>query len=135
MPADYDDSAAGELELAVAIFRQSNEGESGTPLVYLDGGPGGNALKPIPFVFDQGLAALAEGRDLIVFDQRGVGYSNPALDCPEFTDLTFDLLNRIIADTEAFGPLAECDSGVPRPPGRGGHRSLAVRFSRQCRRR
>ena len=82
MPADYDDPAAGELQLAVAIFRQSNEGESGTPLVYLDGGPGGNALKVIPFAFDQGLAALAEGRDLIVFDQRGVGYSNPALDCP-----------------------------------------------------
>ena len=102
MPADYDDPAAGELQLAVAIFRQSNEGESGTPLVYLDGGPGGNALKPIPFAFDQGLAALAEGRDLIVFDQRGVGYSNPALDCPEFTDLTFDLLNQIIPETQAF---------------------------------
>ena len=91
MPADYDDPAADEIELAVAIFRQSNEGESGTPLVYLDGGPGGNTLKTIPFAFDQGLAALAEGRDLIVFDQRGVGYSNPALDCPEFTDLTFEL--------------------------------------------
>ena len=102
VPADYDDPAAGELELAVAIFRQSHEGESGTPLVFLDGGPGGNTLKTIPFAFDQGLAALAEGRDLIVFDQRGVGYSNPALDCPEFTDLTFELLNRIIPDTEAL---------------------------------
>ena len=28
-----------------------------------------------------------------MFDQRGVGYSEPALSCPEILDLTYELLD------------------------------------------
>jgi pimeloyl-ACP methyl ester carboxylesterase len=33
----------------------------------------------------------------LVFDQRGVGLSRPALDCPEFTEVTLDLLDEQVA--------------------------------------
>jgi pimeloyl-ACP methyl ester carboxylesterase len=36
---------------------------------------------------------LHPDRDLIIFDQRGVGLSEPALECPEFTTALLDLLD------------------------------------------
>ena len=41
--------------------------------------------------------AFTNGRDLIVFDQRGIGVSRPALDCPEYDRLARDLLDREVA--------------------------------------
>jgi pimeloyl-ACP methyl ester carboxylesterase len=35
----------------------------------------------------------AANRDIILFDQRGVGFSEPALDCPAYTELYLDLLD------------------------------------------
>ena len=37
---------------------------------------------------------LADGRELILIDQRGVGRSEPALDCPGFVELYLDLLDQ-----------------------------------------
>jgi pimeloyl-ACP methyl ester carboxylesterase len=37
---------------------------------------------------------LAAGRDLVLFDQRGVGFSEPALDCREVSDLSIELLDQ-----------------------------------------
>ncbi|MDP9375441.1 MAG: alpha/beta hydrolase, partial [Chloroflexota bacterium] len=56
------------------------------PIIYLSGGPGG----PV-----EGLVAAFRGpaaenftatRDFIIFDQRGVGRSQPALNCPEVAE-------------------------------------------------
>lgn len=81
-------SAAGSpgIELAVAIAYSMNESALPDPVVYLEGGPGGAALDNvfstrIPFL------QILNTRDLIVFDQRGTGYSKPALDCVELNAL------------------------------------------------
>jgi pimeloyl-ACP methyl ester carboxylesterase len=43
---------------------------------------------------------FATSRDLVVFDQRGVGLSRPALDCRGFDELTRDLLDRQVDGQE-----------------------------------
>jgi pimeloyl-ACP methyl ester carboxylesterase len=63
-------------------------------VIYLEGGPGGSTLEQIQFSFGSILAPYLENRDVIAFDQRGVGQSQPALDCPEITDLSYEMLNK-----------------------------------------
>lgn len=53
------------------------------PTLYLSGGPGLENLSTLPEVWDVLWADLAMTRPLVMFDQRGVGYSKPRLDCPE----------------------------------------------------
>lgn len=89
-------SVAGSrtIRLAVAIFRHPDGATEPDPIIYLEGGPGGSPLKVRVPEFDAAFGTLfAAHRDIILFDQRGVGYSEPALDCPGFADLYFDLLD------------------------------------------
>ena len=83
------------VQLAVAVFHPPGGAQHPNPVIYLSGGPGGSALELIRFQFELLSAPVfAAGRDLVVFDQRGVGLSRPALDCPEFEQLVQDLLDR-----------------------------------------
>jgi pimeloyl-ACP methyl ester carboxylesterase len=82
----------GRVRLPVAVFRAADDpGEDA--VAYLDGGPGGNTLDGMPFIYEA-LKPLAGGRDLVIFDQRGAGGSSPSLDCPEVTEVNYDLLAR-----------------------------------------
>ena len=102
VPADYDDPSAGELKLAVAIFRSPNPQAAGAPVVYLGGGPGGHNLENLPVSFDSSVAPLLEERDLIMLDQRGTGFSQPSLHCPELTELTLSHLDKDLPLAEAL---------------------------------
>ncbi|GAB4514980.1 MAG: hypothetical protein OHK0046_17830 [Anaerolineae bacterium] len=68
------------IEIAVAIVHTPHP-ERQTPLVVLGGGPGSELISPIFSAPELG-AALAAQRDVILIEQRGVGYSRPRLDCP-----------------------------------------------------
>ncbi len=91
VPEDHSRPHGPTIRLAVAIFKASSSSTFADPVVYLQGGPGfpllessGPILKPTSF--------WSGDRDLILFDQRGVGYSQPSLACTEFTtmaDATF----------------------------------------------
>ena len=70
------------LQLAVLVLqRKSTPSQDAT--VFLQGGPGGSTQQPILGFAPELLKALQAGGDLIVFDQRGTGYSTPALTCAE----------------------------------------------------
>lgn len=85
------------IQLAVAIFHPPGGAHYPDPLIYLSGGPGASALEVVRYDFDLfSELAFTNGRDLIVFDQRGIGVSRPALDCPEYDHLARDLLDREI---------------------------------------
>jgi pimeloyl-ACP methyl ester carboxylesterase len=80
------------LRLAVAVFK-SPVVSTRPPLIFLGGGPGTGILG----LFGPGVTgALAQdltaGRDFVLFEQRGIGPSQPALDCPELTDLQLRLI-------------------------------------------
>jgi len=102
---------AGTMRLAVAIFRATSANIAPDPMVYLEGGPGGDALENLPLTFDRYAPFLAD-RDLIFFDQRGTGYSEPALACPAFTEWSLSVLDdeRPLAEIneEAIQELIAC---------------------------
>lgn len=83
------------IRLAVAIFHPRGGATQPDPVIYLSGGPGASALELMRYQFDvMSTPVFATGRDLVVFDQRGVGLSQPALDCSMFDQLSLDLLDR-----------------------------------------
>ncbi|MGB9751982.1 alpha/beta fold hydrolase [Roseiflexus castenholzii] len=81
-----------EVRLHVAIFRSTRPNPPPDPIVYLEGGPGVDALERLPLVFDLWFRPFLANRDFILYDQRGAGYSTPSLACPELTKLSFDML-------------------------------------------
>ncbi|HEU5249672.1 MAG TPA: hypothetical protein VFW15_06760, partial [Thermoanaerobaculia bacterium] len=77
------------IELAFVRFK-TRSAHPGTPVVWLAGGPGGSGTQdaegPILPLFQ----AIAEFSDVIALDQRGMGRSQPRLDCPGRFDLPLD---------------------------------------------
>jgi pimeloyl-ACP methyl ester carboxylesterase len=113
VPEDRTDPDNTEtIQLHVAIFSSDNPNPAPDPIVYLEGGPGGDALETIPLVFAMRFAPFLANHDLIMFDQRGTGYSQPSLSCPESRELTFDLLEQDIsieaASEQAVAALLAC---------------------------
>lgn len=100
VPENRADPAGRTIRLHVAIFPSRSANPLPDPVVYLEGGPGGNPLELAPFTFQPWFSDLAVERDVIIFDQRGTGYSEPALDCPEFIDLSYELLDQDLTREE-----------------------------------
>lgn len=112
-PEDHSNPDNGEtVQLHVAVFKTRAEGAPDDPIVYLEGGPGGDALEAVPFTFAQAFAPFLDNRDFIMFDQRGTGFSKPSLACPETVELAFEQLDDdlTIAEVQAaeYQALEEC---------------------------
>jgi pimeloyl-ACP methyl ester carboxylesterase len=94
VPEDRYDPDTRTIRLAVAIFHPIKSPPEPDPIIYLQGGPGASILEIINSSFQQVYAPLlAADRDLILFDQRGVGFSEPALDCPGVQERGLELLD------------------------------------------
>jgi len=96
VPENRTNPDSRSIRLAVAIFHPPGGIEHPDPLVYLEGGPGGSALKLLglrDFEASYG-PFLEQGREIIILDQRGVGRSEPALECPAFVERYVDLLDQ-----------------------------------------
>jgi pimeloyl-ACP methyl ester carboxylesterase len=83
----------GRVRLPVALFKSTSAERRPDPVIYLDGGPGSDTLEGVPLLYEA-LKPLAANRDLILFDQRGAGASEPSLDCPEVTDVNYNHILR-----------------------------------------
>jgi pimeloyl-ACP methyl ester carboxylesterase len=78
-----------QVRLAIARLRSPAPEGAASPVVFLAGGPGGEALARLAMPANAagpGSNPLLATHDLIYFDQRGVGHSQPNLDCPERDD-------------------------------------------------
>ena len=100
------------IRLHVAIFASESDDPAPDPIVYLEGGPGGEPLETVPFTFELLFAPFLANHDFIIFDQRGTGYSQPSLACPETRQLGLDLLEQDVTPEEALAltidSLTEC---------------------------
>lgn len=68
------------IKIAVAILKSTGLNPEPDPVIYLSGGPGGPALVDIDF-YRNATYEMRQKRDVIIFDQRGVGFSEPSLNC------------------------------------------------------
>ena len=110
-----------EVRIPFARFTSTNPDAPDDPIIYLDGGPGGSTLDTLQFSFGPVWSKLVENRDLIMFDQRGVGLSEPSLDCPEERQWLFSVLDQQLtleeeraAELDVIGQCRErlVDDGV-----------------------
>lgn len=86
VPEDRDQEDSPMIELHFAILRSSNPDKAPDPVVFLQGGPGGYALDMMDYFILYIMRPILYFRDVIVLDQRGVGYSQPSLNCPELEE-------------------------------------------------
>lgn len=94
-----DRTAQNDKTIKVAVMRMKAAQSTDDPLVFLQGGPGGPAIESLGLPL--GPQWIKEfNRDLIVIDQRGVGRSEPALTCQEYTDASYEVLNKRLSPQE-----------------------------------
>jgi pimeloyl-ACP methyl ester carboxylesterase len=92
VPEDHNDPAGPTIRLAVAVFKDQSDAHLPDPVMLLCGGPGERCAENAA-LYAQSFVAFSANRDFIVFDQRGVGLSEPALECPEFVQSLLDSLD------------------------------------------
>ena len=111
VPLDYDNPAAGSVQLAVV--RRAAKDDSRGALVVNPGGPGGSGVQYARAADIIVSKKVAAAYDIVGFDPRGVGTSDP-VDCVE--DATMDVLyaadptpddeietNQLVARSKAIG--------------------------------
>ena len=98
------------IRLHVARFRSQSDDLAPDPVVYLEGGPGGSSLEVVPLIFNRFFALFLRNRDFIMFDQRGTGFSEPSLDCPEYSRLVYDTLDQDLSNEEEVALSTEAIS-------------------------
>ena len=91
VPADREQPDAATVRLAVAVLESPAADADDEPIVRLQGGPGFPSLSNLSGFVDD-VAKL--GRDLVLYDQRGIGLSEPLLECPEQEDAVVRNLGR-----------------------------------------
>ncbi|MAU01254.1 MAG: hypothetical protein CL608_29265 [Anaerolineaceae bacterium] len=81
VPEERLSNAEDTIQLAVVRFLGDDPAANATPIIFLSGGPGSPVLSHIGNYYTQFIAPFAGQRDVIFFDPRGVGLSEPEMDC------------------------------------------------------
>ncbi|MCB9451296.1 MAG: alpha/beta fold hydrolase [Anaerolineaceae bacterium] len=100
VPENRQTDNGATIQLAVAVIDARSGNPLPDPIFYLEGGPGGSALAGVDSWFN---SPYGEERDIVVFDQRGTGFSEPSLNCPEMdtddsTDAVEACRDRLLAE-------------------------------------
>ncbi len=102
VPEQRSDPDSPTIRVAVAIMRARSAQPEPDPVVFLIGGPGSTLIDSVAL---GGVGPMIDSwlrnRDVILFDQRGIGQSQPALDCPEVDNLDYSSMS-----SEAEGEAA-----------------------------
>jgi pimeloyl-ACP methyl ester carboxylesterase len=85
MPEDRTGDPSRTIRLAVAVYKSFNDSPEPDPVVFLQGGPGAEAVQLSADAYNVLVEPFLSKRDFIVFDQRGTGLSEPPLQCEELT--------------------------------------------------
>ena len=110
VPADHAQPNGGKIRLAVAIFQNPSARRAPDPVIFLQGGPGGRVIQDFaPAIVTSaspgnGQISLPDqfgNHDLIMVDQRGTGYSQPSLQCPEVVNLQYQTDVSLTAQQQA----------------------------------
>ncbi len=100
VPEDRAGDPAHTIRLAVAVYHSTNSSPDRTPVLFLQGGPGGAAVQLAAQAYPILVAPFLKQRDFIAYDQRGTGLSEPALECPDLTKAYLqDIFGQIPADS------------------------------------
>ena len=100
VPENWDDQNGTEVHIAVAVLKNFENNENAPATVFIQGGPGASGIGNI---FSWQYHPLRQNHDIILFDIRGTGNSQPRL-CP---DLGKELLGILAKDQPATADVEE----------------------------
>ncbi len=97
VPEDRTKPGGRQIKIAVGIGKAKARTPEADPVFYVHGGPSMSSLYRIrwwPY------STFRNERDVIVMDQRGTGFSEPSLDCPEMANIPAEtlIMNRTLDD-------------------------------------
>ena len=103
VPENHDEPEGRKIKIAYAILQARDTSISRYPLIFFAGGPGGKTLDPglVDFLKQE---PISEKRDIILFDQRGIGYSS---DLPDMSLDAFDLMAQDADESEELVLMQE----------------------------
>jgi pimeloyl-ACP methyl ester carboxylesterase len=78
IPEDYANPEGPAIRTTVLIIHSRNGNPAKEALLFTEGGPGFSSLDSVWWFASTG---FAEGRDIVILEQRGNKYSDPRLDC------------------------------------------------------
>ncbi|MCB0165730.1 MAG: alpha/beta fold hydrolase [Anaerolineae bacterium] len=80
VPENYGEPDGNQVDLVFAVLKSTSLSPASDPVIYLHGGPGAAELRNLAKMTER-FAPIRQTRDVIIFDQRGTGYSNQNLTC------------------------------------------------------
>ncbi len=86
VPENHDKPEGRQISIAYVILKSENSSTKEFPMIHFTGGPGGQALRGVENML---LNPILKTRDIIRFDQRGIGKSSPL---PDLTSKLYALL-------------------------------------------
>ncbi|RTZ01738.1 alpha/beta fold hydrolase [Flavobacterium bomense] len=89
VPENWDKSDERKISLAVSVLKCKKDLKK-EPIVFIQGGPGGNTIEGISFWVSH---PLRENHDIVLVDLRGTGFSEPKL-CPDLGKKLFQILSK-----------------------------------------
>jgi pimeloyl-ACP methyl ester carboxylesterase len=92
------------IRLSVMVLQRGSE-KSRNALIYLNGGPGASSAFLGALFTGEMASVFTSQEDLILFDQRGVGFSQPALNCGGDMILCRELYARAGTEISAFNTV------------------------------
>ena len=89
------------IRLAVVVIKSQYPSPEADPIFFAQGGPGGSTIGTYASLLLDSNSRLLANRDIVLFDQRGTYYSEPALVCTEVMDITIESLEQNLSTEES----------------------------------
>ena len=108
VPEDRSQPDSPLIKIGVAVVHSRADQPAPDPIFFLNGGPGGALIAALPNMLS-GFDPLLSVRDVVFFDQRGAGWSQPSLVCPEVEALKIaELKGQPFSLEESLAPYLAC---------------------------
>jgi pimeloyl-ACP methyl ester carboxylesterase len=111
VPEDRAKPDGRKVRLAVAAFKATSATSAPDAIVHLVGGPGFSVVKFLDRLTVDNARPFQDRRDLVFFDQRGTGLSEPSLRCPEVRE---NFIGRLAEDLRAAESAARANAALLR---------------------
>jgi pimeloyl-ACP methyl ester carboxylesterase len=100
VPQDREKNFTDLIELPLVIYQSPKP--SADLVIFLQGGPGVESIDTSLALFEDYVTPILQDHDMVFFDPRGTGRSEPALDCPELNLAFMDSYFQNRSQDEAF---------------------------------
>ena len=103
VPENHDEPNGKKIKITYMVLKAKDTTSTAFPMIYFSGGPGGNTLGEdmVDFLLQQ---PIRNERDIILFDQRGIGYSSAL---PDMSSGSFDIMAKDANEEEELRLMTE----------------------------